>query len=82
MERIAEKVKVAAIFAPGGRVRPVWFEWQREKHAITETTYCWLDRVGNATLLRFAVSDGASLFELSYNTNDQNWTLVGVEAAP
>lgn len=82
MERIGEKVRVAVIFAPGSRVRPVWFEWNREKHTIKETTYCWRDKIGNATLLRFAVTDGSSLFELSYNTGDQNWTLVGVEAAP
>lgn len=82
MERVAEKVKVAAIFAPGGRVRPVWFEWNRVKHAITQTTYFWRDRVGEVTVLRFAVTDGASLFELSYNTRDQSWTLDGVEAVP
>lgn len=82
MERIGEKVRVAAIFAPGSRIRPVWFEWNREKHTVMETTYFWQDKIGSATLLRFSVTDGSSLFELSYNTNDQNWILVGVEAAP
>ncbi len=79
MQRIAENIKVAAVFAPGSKVKPVWFEWQRRKHAITETSYFWKDRYGDATRLHFAVSDGSNLFELMFDTSDQNWTLEGVE---
>ena len=79
MRRVAERVKVAAIFAPGSRIKPVWFEWRRQKHAITELSYFWKDREGDATLLHFAVSDGCDLFELIFNASDQNWTLEGVE---
>jgi hypothetical protein len=79
MQRVAERVKVAAIFAPGSKVKPVWFEWRRQKHAITETSYFWKDFYGDATRLHFAVSDGQNLFELMFNTSDQNWTLEGVE---
>lgn len=82
MVRVAQQVKVAAVFAPGSRIKPVWFEWNRRKHAITETTYFWRDRVGDVTHLHFAVTDGSSLYELSFNTRDQNWTLDAVEGAP
>jgi len=79
MRRVAESVKVAAIFAPGCKIKPVWFEWRRQKHAITEMSYFWKDHEGAATLLHFAVSDGSNLFELIFNASDQNWTLEGVE---
>lgn len=76
---LAEKIKVAAIFAPGSQVRPVWFEWRRRKHAITETSYYWKDCCGDATRLHFAVSDGSNRFELMFNVQNQHWTLEGVE---
>jgi hypothetical protein len=79
VQRIAESIKVAAIFIPGSRVKPVWFEWRRQKHSITDTSYFWTERSGNATRLHFAVSDGCNLFELAFDASDQNWTLEGVE---
>ena len=79
MQRIAEAVRVAAIFAPGDGVKPVWFEWRRQKHAITRMSYFWKDQLGDAVRLHFAVSDGSNVFELMFDTLDQSWTLVGVE---
>lgn len=80
MERIREPVRVAVIFTPGRLIRPVWFEWNRKKHTVTETTYSWQDKSGDATLLHYAVADGEALYELVYNTRDQSWTLNGMEA--
>ncbi|HEY3307251.1 MAG TPA: hypothetical protein VGJ93_02240 [Desulfuromonadaceae bacterium] len=80
MEPIREPVRVAAVFAPGRQIRPVWFDWQNRKYTIHETTYCWKGRSGEAMLLHFSVSDGSSLFELIYNTIEQSWMLGGVEA--
>jgi hypothetical protein len=79
MQPITERIKVAAVFAPGCPIRPVWFEWRSRRHAVQELSYFWKDRAGNATRLHFAVSDGANLFELMYDAADQNWTLEGVE---
>lgn len=79
MQRIAEAVRVAAIFTPGLRVRPVWFEWRRRKHTVTDLPYFWRDSLGEAMRLHFAVSDGSNLFELMFDTSDQSWTLLGVE---
>jgi hypothetical protein len=79
VQRVAEHIKVAALFAPGSKVKPVWFEWRRQKHAVTELSYFWKDRHGGDTRLHFAVSDGSNLFELMYNPSDQSWTLEGVE---
>ena len=70
-----EKVRVAAVFEPGKRIRPVWFERRRRQHKVVETTYSWRDQVGDTTLLHFTVSDGEALFELVYNPHDGHWIL-------
>ena len=80
MERIRLPIRVAAVFEPGGQIRPVWFDWRHRKHTITETTYYWEGKAGEDTLLYFSVSDGEALYELAYNTVDQSWMLNGVEA--
>lgn len=75
----ARNIRVATVFEPGGKIRPVWFELNRQRHQIRQTTYTWRDRVGETTFLHFAVSDEANLFELTYNTADHTWILNGVE---
>lgn len=79
MERIREPVRVAVIFTPGKKIRPVWFDWKRKKHTVLETTYSWLEKSGDTLLLHFAVADGEALYELVYDTREQSWSLHGVE---
>jgi len=73
-------LRVAAIFSPGGKVTPKWFELNRRKHEVKETTYSWQDRVGEVPRMHYAVSDGEALYELVYNTCDQTWTLNALKA--
>ena len=74
-------IRVAAIFEPGRRIRPVWFERNRRRYQVVETTYCWRDQVGDAPRIHFAVSDGEALFELIYDVKDGSWTLQEQQAA-
>jgi len=76
-----EKVRVAAIFEPGKRIRPVWFERNRRQYKIVETTYSWRDQVGDTPCIHFTVSDGEALFELIYHPLDGSWTLADQQAA-
>ncbi len=80
MQKIRENIRVAVIFGPGNRLEPVWFDWRRRKYKVEKVTYSWLERHGEATILHFAVSDGASLFELAYDTAGRVWSLAAVEA--
>jgi hypothetical protein len=80
MQKIREDIRVAVIFGPGSSIRPVWFDWRRRKYTVEEVTYSWQERQGEATLVHFAVSDGASLFELTYNAASRIWSLAAVEA--
>jgi hypothetical protein len=70
-----KKIRLAAIFEPGKPVQPVWFELDRRKHTLQKPSYSWQDRVGDETLLHFAVSDGQALYEIVYNSTEQSWTL-------
>ena len=65
-----EKVRVAAVFEPGKRIRPVWFERHRRQHKVVETTYSWRDQVGDTTLVHFTVSDGEATLKRFYRERD------------
>jgi hypothetical protein len=80
MRNIREDVRVAVIFGPGNSIRPVWFDWRRRKYEVREVTYTWQEREGETTLLRFAVSDGANLFELTFNSVSRIWSLAAGDA--
>jgi hypothetical protein len=80
MLQIRENIRVAVIFGPGDRIRPVWFDWRRRKYEVRQVTSTWEERQGAATLFHFAVSDGGNLFELTYNAMAHTWRLAAVEA--
>lgn len=77
---VREPVRVAVIFEPGKRLRPVWFDRRHRKHVVRETTYSWQDHIGDKPLLHFTVTDGEALFELIYNPLDGTWMLVAQQA--
>lgn len=79
MATIGKNIRVATIFEPGGTIRPVWFELNRQKYTISRTVYRWAERLGASTLLHFAVSDEANLFELTYNTGEQTWQVSSIQ---
>lgn len=68
-------VRIAVVFEPGKKARPVWFELNRQQHKVTETTYHWKDNIGSLPLLHYAVTDGEALYELVFNPVDQTWTI-------
>lgn len=69
-------VRIAVVFRPGEKAKPVWFELNRKQHKIARTTYHWKDRVGDAPLLHWAVvTEDDALYELVFNALDQSWEL-------
>ena len=72
-----EPVRIAVVFQPGAKAKPVWFEMNRKQHRIVQTTYFWKDRVGDVPLLHFAiVTEEEALYELIFNVTDQSWTIL------
>lgn len=71
-----EPVRIAVVYQPGVKAKPVWFELNRRQHRIARTTYFWKDRIGDVPLLHFAVvTEDEALYELVFNTLDQTWML-------
>jgi hypothetical protein len=76
--RAQETISVIASFGPAYRIRPVRFRWKGRLVEVRDVTYRWQTREGANTLYRFAVTDGGSLFELSFNTASLAWKLEGI----
>lgn len=69
-------VRIAVVFQPGAKAKPVWFELNRKQYKIARTTYYWKDRIGDAPLLHWAViTEDEALYELVFNALDQTWKL-------
>lgn len=68
-------VRIAVLFEPGKKARPVWFELGHRQHRLQPVSYHWQDRVGERQLLHYAVSDGEALYELVFDPADQSWTI-------
>lgn len=68
-------VRIAVVFEPDKKAKPVWFELNRKKHVIREMTYHWKDNIGGTTLLHYAVTTDEALYELVFNLVNQIWTL-------
>jgi hypothetical protein len=79
MIEIGERIFVIAAFGRSIKLKPLRFIWSNRRIDIKEVTYEWASSEGNSRLLHFSVSDGNTLYELSFNTNSILWMLEGVE---
>jgi hypothetical protein len=82
--RLSENVKVYAIYKetgdqrfPHDKLRPVMFIWRNREYRVQDVTYVWRETLGQAEVYHFTVSDGANVFELSYNAKALDWTITG-----
>ena len=80
MHNLQQEIRVAVVFGPGMKLRPVWFELNRRQHVIRTITNSWLERRGETPLLHFHVTDDGALYDLVYNMKDAVWKLAMVEA--
>lgn len=79
MERIGQPIRLAAVFTPEQRIKPVWFDWRNRQYRIREVCYSWQEKTGDTLLLHFSVHDGEALYELVFNAKEQVWILAGRE---
>lgn len=75
-----QEIRVAVVFGPGMKLKPVWFDLNRKQHIIRQVTNSWLERHGETHLLHFHVTDDGALYELIYNMKEATWKLAMVEA--
>lgn len=61
--------------APHKKLKPLSFTWRQRDYEIKDLTYVWHNKNGETDLYYFAVSDGANIYELVYNTKTFDWLL-------
>jgi hypothetical protein len=79
MIEVGERVFVIAAFGRSIKLKPLRFTWSNRQINIKDVTYEWITSEGSSKLLHFSVTDGNTLYELSFNTNSILWRLEGVE---
>lgn len=59
-----------------GTIKPAWFIRRGRRYVLREVTMRWQTREGSAAILHLGVSDGATDFELAFNQQTLQWSLV------
>jgi len=80
MEIIDEQISVIASFEPSYKIRPIKFLWGKRAFAIKEITYCWKSSEGKTVIHHFSVTDGNTLYQISFNPASLLWRLNSLEA--
>jgi len=75
---VNERVKVLALFDEEG-IKPLRFQWRGMTYPVKQITFSWKERKGGGPAYRFAVSDGANVFQLTYNSEYLQWKVEAVD---
>lgn len=76
--KIGKRISACAVFETG-KTKPVWFVWDKRKINIKETTFTWKTKEGDAVVMHFSVTDGATYFELSFDQQNLEWKVENSE---
>ncbi|MEW6324747.1 MAG: hypothetical protein AB1515_05115 [Nitrospirota bacterium] len=84
LTEIGEVIKVGAVFDPeqgeGHGIIPKWFIWQGRRFTVDRITFSWKVRDGRMIFHHFAVINGATLYELTYNAAMLDWKLMNISS--
>ena len=79
MLKIGEQVYVVAAFGINPRLRPLRFRWSGREVKIKDITYEWTTSMGKSRLIHFSVTDGSTLYELSFDSASITWRIENIE---
>jgi hypothetical protein len=77
--QIGEGIAVLASFGMPYRIKPLSFAWSGRTIEIKEVTYTWKTKEGQKDLHHFSVTDGSTLFELTFDAVSLLWKVESVE---
>lgn len=80
MMDVGENISVIASFSQTCRIKPLRFRWSGRLFEVREITYLWKVREGQTEIYHFSVTDGRSLYELTFDTKSLLWRLEKLEA--
>jgi hypothetical protein len=76
---IGEPISVVALFGMPYRIKPVRFRWSGKLFEVKEITYAWQTKEGQTRIYHFSITDGKTLYELTFDTTSLLWRLAKVE---
>ena len=77
---IGESISVIASFGLPYKIKPVRFKWSGRLREVKDITYSWTTKEGQSKIYHFSISDGTTLYELSFDTSSLLWRLEKLEA--
>jgi hypothetical protein len=77
---IQETINVVASFGMPYRIKPVRFRWNGKLFEVKDITYVWQTKEGQTKIYHFSITDGKTLYELSFDTASLVWRLERLEA--
>lgn len=77
---IGEIINVIASFGLPYKIKPIRFHWYGKLREVKDITYTWTTKEGQSSIYHFSVTDGNTLYELSFNTTSLLWRLENLEA--
>jgi len=76
---IGETISVIASFGLPYKIRPLRFKWSGKLFEVKDITYIWQTKEGQTKFYHFSVSDGKTLYELSFDTTSLLWRIENLE---
>jgi len=76
---IGETISVVASFGLPYKIKPLRFRWSGKLFEVRDITYSWETKEGQSKIYHFSISDGKTLYELSFDTFSLLWRLEKVE---
>ncbi len=76
---IRETISVVASFGMPYKIRPVKFRWNGKLFEVKDITYVWQTKEGQTKIYHFSITDGKTLYELSFDTASLVWRLERLE---
>jgi hypothetical protein len=77
---VKETISVIASFGLPYKIRPLRFKWSGKLFEVKDITYTWQTKDGQTKCYHFSVSDGKTLYELSFDTTSLLWRMEKLEA--
>ena len=77
---IGETISVIASFGLPYKMKPVRFKWSGRQIDVKDITYVWQSKEGEKDIYHFSVTDGKTLYELTFDAKSLLWRLEQVEA--
>ncbi|MBM4144668.1 MAG: hypothetical protein FJ240_00110 [Nitrospira sp.] len=76
---IGETISVIASFGLPYKIKPLRFRWSGKLFEVRDITYSWQTKEGLSKIYHFSISDGNTLYELSFDTFSLLWRLEKAE---